>query len=128
VKPPAELAAQRMLTDQFIAADYVDLILHTRVKADTGPNKGSLVDGADRASQRFRLIPQNISPNSGARYDATVQSTAAFMFVLMGKWDAVMELYDWWENEHGQVLQIDTMMPDNGYERKGMVNIYKRAK
>lgn len=128
MKTPIELAAQRRVTRAFIQADVVRLVLHTRVPGQ-GSNKGITVDGPDRLPQYMRLIPQNISPNSGARYDNTVSSTASYLFVLMGEWDAEMDLYDWWEDPTtGQLLQIDTMLPDNGYERKGCVNIYERRK
>jgi hypothetical protein len=118
-----------MVTHEFILADYIDIILHTRVKPDSGPHKGMLIDGPDRPVQRFRLIPQNISPQSGARYDATQQGTATFSQVLLGDWDCQMEIYDWWQHpETGQLFEITTPLWDNGYEKKGMVLLYDRAK
>lgn len=128
MKPPGELAVHRRLTNHFISTDYTDIILHTRVEG-TGDNKGVLVAGPDRPSQRFRLIPQNISPQSGARWDATELGTNTFLFVLMGNWDAVIELYDWWESpNNGQRYQVDTVLPFNGYEQKGCINLYRRSK
>lgn len=128
MKTATEIRVQRMTTRAFIAADYIDIVLHTLIPG-TGPDKGILIAGPDRVSQRFRLIPMNISPNAGQRYDTREESTATFLYTLMGDADVVIELYDWWENsETGQKLQITTVYPDNGYERKGAVNLFNRAK
>lgn len=128
IKPPGELKIQRIITHEFILADYVDIILHTRDKPTTGPNRGVLVDGPDRRSQRFRLIPQAISPQAGARFDATEQGTNEFDQVLMGEWDSEMELYDWWKNEYGQLYEITKVLSENGYERKGLLSLFNRSK
>lgn len=127
MKTATELRVQRIVTRGFIDADKVLLTLHTMIEG-TGNNRGILIDGPDRPPQVFRLIPQTISYVSGGQQGVNDQSTQTFLYVLMGHWDCDMALYDWWEDEStGQMLQVTTMMPDNGYQRKGLIAQYKRA-
>lgn len=128
MKSATELRIQRAATKAFIDADAVTLVLHTREKILTGANQGMLIDGPDRPPQVFRLIPQQPSPFSGSRLNVEEQSTQSFQYVLLGETDSEMELYDWWFLDTGQQVEITTMMPDNGYERKGLVTVYNRAK
>ena len=129
MKSPIELRVQKQITKEFIDADVITLVLHTQAKQFTGNNQGMLIAGPDRPAQQFRLIPQQPSPTSGARANVEEASTGSYQFVLLGEADCDMELYDWWlDLTTGQRLEITTMMPDNGYERKGLVTIYNRAK
>lgn len=128
MKSPTELRIQKINTRAFIDADFVILTLHTREKMMSGTEKGMFVDGPDRPPQKFRLITQQPSPYAGARANTTEASTASFQYVLLGTADAEMEIYDWWTLPTGQHVEITTMMPDNGYERKGMCSVFNRAK
>lgn len=125
-----ELAVNIALTKEFIAADYTDIVLHTRTRIQGGDDDELLVDGPDRASQRFRLIPQRLLQSDlSAKESVTEEDTAAFIYILMGKHDAEMDQYDWWiEPSTGQLLQVIGMQPANGYERKALINIYNRRK
>lgn len=128
MKSATELRIQKQTTKAFIEADAITLTLHTRTKVVTGTNQGMLIDGPDRPPQVLRLIPQQPSPYSGARLNVEEQSTQSFQYVLLGEADAEMDLYDWWLLPTGQHAEITTMMPENGYERKGLVTVYNRAK
>ena len=126
MRPPAELAVQRRITSQFIEADWSTITLHTR-QPGTGDNVGMLLDGPDRPAQRMRLIPQGPGSPDSAPSDGTEQSTAIFLYVLLGNWDAQIQQYDWWvDPDTNQKLEVRDVLPFNGYERKGLVDIFGR--
>ncbi len=128
VRPTAELSALRSQTAAFIGADWSSIILHTRVRG-TGDDEGMLLDGPDRPAQRMRLIPQGPGSPDSAPSDGTQQSTGIYSYVLLGNWNSQIEQYDWWLHPTtGQKLEVRDVLPYNGYEVKGLVDIYDRSK
>lgn len=133
MKSPAELRVQRDLTKAFLEADAMTLVLHTRTKVTSGVDKGMLIDGPDRPPQNFRLIIQpggmgTPAFQGNARLDITEASTAVFTAVLLGYYNAAMDIYDWWQTPEGQFVQITRILTSNQYEKKGLVASYNRTK
>jgi hypothetical protein len=125
-----ELRMQRLNTMAFIEASPVDLALIPQTEARTPSGAVTLVDGAARTVQRFRLIPM-------AHTERPVQSTSGAGFgsggvqrkydlTLLGNWDSVIQENDYWYDVNGQKYVVDAVIPYNGYERKGLVMSYGR--
>lgn len=88
-----------------------------------------MTDGDLRPVQIFRLIPMSHTerPVSGAATAASGRQRR-HDFTLLGEWDAMMEPNDWWEDERGERWIIDEMIPHNGYETRGLVTAFGKAR
>lgn len=110
-----ELATQRRLTQWFILADNISVVLQRRSRTADGAG-GILVGAAvPQAPQTFRIIPQE----DGATARTTSEGeTATPEFMLMGTWDCNMARFDEFTlpgNRRFQIVYID----DRQYEIKG---------
>lgn len=108
-------------TAEFIAAAPVLIALRPKVETKTAAGGKVRENGASRAAQTFRLIPQNSASanNPGVVRNADgVQRKATH--VLLGMPDAVMAVGDTWTvgSVRYEILEI---LPDNGYERRARV-------
>jgi hypothetical protein len=119
-----ELQVNRVNTEAFIAANpsYVALIPRTATKTGEGI---LYVDGPPRASQRFRLIDQSSTngpqPGSIVGADGTQRRVD---YQLLGKFDAIVGLNDYWVDAAGIRWEVAELLPDNGYERRARVVRY----
>lgn len=116
----AEQSVNRRLTAAFIAANPVNLTLIPRdkVKQQSGAHK--LTDQTPRAIQTFRLIPY------GETYRPTPTDDGkerAYDFILLGSFDASMEVDDYWVDANGSKLIVVEKMPTTplNYETRGYV-------
>lgn len=115
----AELSVQRQNTLAFINADPIAVVLTPRTKTVVqGVQK--LVDGTPRNSQVMKLIMQ--SPAGGSIEQHTSSGTARVMdFTLLGQWNSLGDIGDWWEDSDGTHWEITAIVPNNGYERRFIV-------
>jgi hypothetical protein len=120
----AELDLHRVNTQEFIAANYTELVLtpRTRVKTGTGT---TYTDGPPRAPQRMRLIDQTrtfgVEPGTVLAGDGRQRRVG---YQLLGTYDAVIGLYDYWVDAEGIRLEVADLLPFNGYERRAQVVRY----
>jgi len=113
---PAELKAQRLLSQAFIEADARDVILLRSARTDDGAGGFTLGDPVSQGPQRFRLLPQE----DGATERTTAEGeTATPQYMLMGPWNANMQRFDGFtlDGIRYQIVYID----DRKYELKGEV-------
>jgi hypothetical protein len=116
----------RYTTDWFICdtatiAGPVNIQLQRRVAVDK-PGGGQDFDTVGVAMQTFRLINQTVSdgmvnsPNDDgiARRDE---------YVLIGRWDADIQINDWWEDDTGQ-WRVNGIIPNTGYETRASVTAF----
>jgi hypothetical protein len=78
----AELAVQRMLTAEFIAADFIVLALERSARVSDGKG-GYRVQRSTLAPQTFRLIPQGDTGGAVERLTADGKAVRP-QYVLMG--------------------------------------------
>lgn len=119
---PLELAIYRFNTTAFIAADPLNLTLTPRGSSRT-PSGGIALQGADaRPVQTFKLIMQ--SPAGGSIEQRTDDGTERRVeYVLLGEWDAAIDVGDFWDDDHGQRWEVTALIPDNGYEKRAVVEV-----
>jgi len=114
----AELQLQVTMTEAFILADAVELLLLRRTRSDDGAGGFTLTDPQPLPGvQTFRLLPRSdkvpeVSTSDGRR--------ASVEYTLLALPDADMQRYDLfdWNNIRWEIAQVH-MKPD--YERKGDV-------
>lgn len=120
-----ELALQRTITLAFIMADPVTIVLTPRSDVRQPSGGVTTEDLEPRVPQVFRLISQSFttsparSTSSAAAADAG--QTRKYPFVLLGTWDAVVAVHDWWEDDHGQRWIVDQLQPSPAYEVRALV-------
>jgi len=119
-----ELRFQRAQTLAFIKANASGLTLTPRSRHTDGSGT-RWVDGEPRESQVMRLVDQSI--NAGPVPGVIAASDGVqriVVFQLVGVHDAIMALWDSWTDAAGVRLEIAELLPDNGYEKRGLVIRY----
>jgi hypothetical protein len=122
-----ELWVQRYNTAQFIDAEPVRIALTPRKEMRTPAGGVETVELPARAAQTFKVIM--ISPAGGfieQRNDAGGGTERRADFILLGKWDAVVDVGDYWHDEYGQRWEVTSIIPYNGYEVRANVESYGR--
>lgn len=119
-----ELRLYRKGTLAFIAANSIvlRLIPRTRVSSGTGSR---LVDELPRVEQTLRLIDQTRSfgPEPGTVLTGDGQQRKA-EFQLLGMYDAVIGLYDYWVDDKGIRFEVGNLVHYNDYEVRAQVVRY----
>lgn len=118
----AELLVNRRNTKAFIWANPIAITLTPKV--DTKTAAGGIVRSstASRPAQVFRLIAQNSSVGNSPGPLRTADGEARkSTFQLLGEWDAVMQVNDWWTGLDGRRYEVVELLPSNGYEVRGRV-------
>lgn len=119
-----ELAYQRRQTDAFIKANatLVTLTPQTRVKSGSGTK---YVPGEPRPAQVMRIIDQTrtfgAEPGSAIGADGRQRKLE---YQLLGYWDAVIGLFDFWVDADGIRWEVADLLPTMGYERRAQVMRY----
>lgn len=116
----------RLNTSEFIAADPVYVALRTRGSTRTASGAFDRQMGAQRPQQRFKLIMQ--SP-AGGSIEATADDgiTRRVDYVLLGEWDCVFEVGDYWDDNANRRYEITAIIAENPYERRAVVVGYGNA-
>jgi hypothetical protein len=114
----SELEVNRANTAFFISQNPIDLVLTPRTKLKDAYGE-RWVDGTPRDEQTFRLIDQSgvdrpvpgvipTAPEGGRQRKVE--------FLLLGRYDSAVELFDTWTDSKGVRWEIDELLPFNGYE------------
>jgi len=119
-----ELRFQRAQTLAFINANKSALTLTPRTRHRDGSGT-RWVSGEPREPQAMRLIDQssNVGPVPGV-VAASDGVQRIVVYQLVGEHDAVMALWDYWADVAGVRLEVAELLPDNGYEKRGLVIRY----
>jgi hypothetical protein len=113
-----ELAVLRDQTDWFIGARPIDLIL-TPVQVQRTANGGfHVINLAPRLPQRMRLISMSADQRPTITEDGIEREID---LTLLGRWDAQVDIGDWWRDGEGLYYEIMEMVPYNGYEVRALV-------
>jgi hypothetical protein len=71
----------------------------------------------------FKLIMQ--SPAGSAIEQRTEDGTERQVdFVLLGEWNAVIAVGDWWEDGLGNRWEVRALIPGNNYESRAVVEAH----
>ena len=108
------LAVQRANTARFIDLDPTTISLKTRIETYVAGTR-KRVDGVTRDPQVFKVIWGTV----GAGFVPLVAGgeTRRFDFILVGNWDAIVAIGDYW-TVNGQDNEIGYIYPPNFYEVK----------
>lgn len=112
------LNALRKGTAVSIAIDSypIALIPHPQVAGQGGVYTKPAMPA--RAVQNFSFEPLN---DSGSLAETNGAKLHTWSFYLVGAFDSVMEIGDTWE-EGTTNYEVVSILPANGYERRGLVN------
>lgn len=114
--------ANRELTHWFIEQDPTTVTLIPQTKVKTAGGAFNLVPGVARAPQIVKLIfPSGSSDGISSGQDGRVRK---YDFILVGEWDAVVEIDDYFEDSQGNFWIITGLVPYNGYEVKATMISY----
>lgn len=108
-----ELSIHRKGTERFINADPTTIALIPSVETWSGGSK-SIGAGTPRADQTFKII---WSGSQDGIVTTVEGKTRRFDFILVGKYDAAVEIGDHW-NVDDQHFQVEWVAPSNDYEVK----------
>lgn len=115
-----ELHYHRLNTEAFIAVKPSTLMLIPQTKAPQASGGYKLVDGLPRLAQTFRIIelglnqtPPIITLTDGKQREAE--------FLLLGRWDARVEVNDYWVALDGRQWLVGDIVRDNQYETRALV-------
>lgn len=113
------LSINRAATTAFINVAPVTLTLVPRVSVSDGTGGRRKTSGTPRAPQVFTLSEPS---DSGFRAPfVTPEGTQLDVdFLLIGEWDAVVDKDDVFTHE-GREYKVESVMPDNYYEKRAMV-------
>jgi hypothetical protein len=118
-----ELQMNRKNTKAFIAADPVVVTLQTRTPVRSAIGGWITEEGEPRAPQTFKLIMQ--SPAGGSLEQRTEDGTEREVdFILLGLWDAEIDIGDWWEDENDNIWEVRALVPSNGYETRAVIEAH----
>lgn len=121
-----ELAAQRRITEAYVAANPSSIVLTPRKKVKSGTGI-TWQDQPPRAAQTFRLIDQS-SPSGNQPTAITIDGAQRkVQYQLLGTWDTEVGLYDYWVDAEGFRCEVAELLPDNGYEQRAQVVRYGQA-
>ena len=112
-----ELEVQRQLTEEFIAADSVQIALERSVRTPDGAGGYATADPVPLAEQQFRLIPQQDGATERLTADGKAVNPA---YVLMGSYTADLQRWDEFELA-GIRYQVVFINQNRQYEVKGEV-------
>lgn len=127
-----ETRLQRKNTHWFILADPSTLQLTPSAETVLPSGGVGTANGEPRPVQTFRIIPMSHTERPRGSLTGTAGSSSGVQrrhdLTLLGEWDALFEPGDWWQDERGEKWIVDEMVPHNGYETRGLVTAYGRAR
>lgn len=113
-----ELAVLRDQTTYFIAANPMTLLLTPTRDDRTSQGGVRKVNLPTRPPQKVRLISQGDSQRPTITEDGIEREID---LVLLGEWDAQIDIGDWWRDGEGLLYEVIEMVPYNGYEVRALV-------
>jgi hypothetical protein len=120
-----EQNVNRANTAAFIAARPSSIVLIPSVRTKTASGGTRSTDGTPRAAQTLRIVEQTTNAgNTPGRLPAGDGHEKRVSWLLLGAWDALMDVGDRWTDAFGAGYQIEELLPFNGYERRARVVEY----
>lgn len=113
-----ELALLREQTIWFIAANSIDLVLIPVVIQRTASGGYNVINQSPRPPQRMRLISMSADQRPTITEDGVEREID---LTLLGRWDAQIDIGDWWRDGEGLLYEVIEMVPYNGYEVRALV-------
>jgi hypothetical protein len=121
----SELAVNRKNTLRFIAARPIVLALIPQTRVKTASGGFRYVDAPMRDEQTLRVIEQaSAYGNSPGLLQAADGKQRRVQYQLLGAYDAVIGVRDYWIGADGLRYEVAELLPFNGYERRGQVIQY----
>jgi hypothetical protein len=115
------IALQRQQTLNYISMDPTEIVLIPTVVTRQASGAQLHDDGPPRAVQTFKVIPQGFTAH-GAKNTVTLNGKERVIdIVLMGAWDAVVEVGDHWVDNHGRRCEVISL--DDGHEWEVKANV-----
>lgn len=113
-----EMQLLRDQTEWFIAARPIDLVL-IPVQMQRLANGGyAEVNLSPRPPQRMRLISMSADQRPTITEDGIEREID---LTLLGRWDAEIDLGDWWRDGEGLYYRVMELVPYNGYEVRALI-------
>lgn len=115
------LRVLRKQTKAFIDDDPFTITLTPRKKERVPGGGFATVDQPARAPQTVKLIYTGSSRGVAGQEGAQVTQDGVerrYDYVVVGQYDMVAEIGDWWTDPHGNRYEVTGMIPDNDYERR----------
>jgi hypothetical protein len=113
-----ELAVQRDLTEWFISARPINLILTPTRRDRTSGGGYTEVNLPPRPAQKLRLISMSASQKPTITDNGVEREID---LTLLGPWNAQIDIGDWWRDGEGLFYEVIEMVPFNGYEVRALV-------
>lgn len=118
-----ELAIQRQNTEEFINSNPMPIVLTRRGNTRTVTGAYEHPDGRLLPTQLFKLIM--VSPSGGSIEQRSDDGTERRIdFVLLGNYDADVQIGDYWHDDTGQRWEVVSLVPFNGYQVQANVESY----
>jgi len=111
----------RRATTAFIADDPTHIALNIgRATSVEQPGGGyNHIPGGERDLQSFKIVAQDFDRTAKNETDGAISVNR--QYVMIGGWDSVAEVGDWWV-DGGNRYTVTELMVANGYERKWLVD------
>jgi hypothetical protein len=124
VTSTSELRVNRRNTAWFIEARPIVIALIPQQRTKTASGGFLYLPLPPRVEQTFRLIEQaSAYGNNPGLLQASDGKQRRVQFQLLGTWDSVMEVHDYWVMD-GLRYEVAELLPFNNYERRGQVIQY----
>jgi hypothetical protein len=119
-----EQHVQRNLTDWFINANPIQLALIPTIKTETAAGAHKPTEDLARPQQTFRLVAL-----SSERVPVETEDGKERLhnFVLVGKYDAEIQVGDHWMDEAGSRHEVITIEPKTPLDYETRAYIYKHG-
>jgi hypothetical protein len=114
------LAYLRYTTKMYIYGDPTSVIIQRQTKVNK-PGGGHDFPKMPLPAQTFRFVNQDIG--SGIDYGSDDGIARRFSYVIIGEYDADLDVNDTWTVGEQQ-YKIDSIAPDNGWERRANVTCF----
>lgn len=119
-----EQHVQRNLTEHFINANPIQLALIPSIKTLTAANAHKYSDGPARPEQTFRLIGLS---SQRVPTETTDGKERVHDMILLGKYDAEVQVGDHWTDERGSRLEVIAIEPKTPLDYETRAYIYKHG-
>lgn len=114
------LAYLRYTTKTYINDDPTIVVIQRQMKVSK-PGGGHDFPKASLPAQTFRFVNQNIGSDIDYGVDDGIAHRSSY--VIVGEYDADLDVNDTW-TVGGQQYKIDSIAPDNGWERRANVTCF----
>jgi len=120
-----ELEHQRELTEWFIEQDPAEVVLTPRSTGRTASGATATSDSPPRPLQRVKFVYGGGTGGGRAGLvDTGDGRNRQFTYVMIGRYDAVFGIGDWFLDDKGNKWEVEELLPYNDYEVRATVRLY----